>query len=218
MLLPTALPVVSLKVNKARKKHKEIQNRKTKQKQKKKKKKMKTKLFPIITIAICLILTSCQTEIKQTLSKDTWNLRENASFEVEVAENVWWVPANALGKSRYTNSEIAYIARENAETRKEKISNLYEAIQLFQVSDFASDSYRDNLNVRKTDPKNGYDWEKHCPGYYAQSINRGNCSTNTNWLIYLLEDDYEEWGTFHYQAENGSGHVYNWFKVDGYYY
>lgn len=151
-------------------------------------------------------------------TQDTWNLRTDASFEVQVAEGVWWVPANTLGKSRYTNKQIAAIVNENPKVKKALIGNLYEAIQLFQICDFTSDTREDKLNVRVEDPVLGYDWEKHCPGYYAVSLNRGNCSTGTNWLIYLLNDDYEEWGTFNLSFYNGSGHVINYFFYEGYYY
>ena len=151
-------------------------------------------------------------------TQDTWNLRSDASFEVQVAEGVWWVPANTLGKSRYTNKQIAAIVNENPKVKKALIGNLYEAIQLFQICDFTTDTREDHFNVRVEDPVLGYDWEKHCPGYYAVSLNRGNCSTDTNWLIYLLNDDYEEWGTFNMSDADGSGHVINYFFFDGYYY
>ncbi len=151
-------------------------------------------------------------------TKDTWNLRENADFSVKVHEGVWWVPASSFGKSRYTNKQIASIVNFSPAVKKAVIGNLYEAIQLYQISDFCTDTDGDSLNVRVNDPVNGYDWEKHCPGYYAVALNRGNCSTSTNWLIYLLEDDYEEWGTFHYQYADGGGHVINYFVYDGYYY
>ncbi len=36
-------------------------------------------------------------------TKDTWNLRYGASFEIKVSDGVWWVPASAQGKSLYTN-------------------------------------------------------------------------------------------------------------------
>lgn len=151
-------------------------------------------------------------------TQDTWNLRADASFEVKVSEGVWWVPANTLGKSRYTNKQIAAIVNENPKVKKALIGNLYEAIQLYQICDFTSDTREDHLNVRVKDPVLRYNWEKHCPGYYAVILNRGNCSTNTNWLIYLLNDDYDELGTFHMSDADGSGHVINYFFFDGYYY
>ncbi len=101
--------------------------------------------------------------------------------------------------------------------KKAVISNLYEAIQLYQIGDFASDTNDDKMNVKVYNPVSGYSWEKHCPGYYAV-LNRANCSTAANWLIYLLSVNYEDWGTLHYQRANGGGHVINYFISDGYYY
>ena len=147
-------------------------------------------------------------------SKNTWNLRDDADFEVEVAEGVWWVPANTLGKSRYTNEQIASIVNENPRVKKAIIGNLYEAIQLYQISDFALAD--DNISVHESYLSNS--WEKHKPGYFAVYSNQGCCATDTNWLIYLLEDDYDDWGTMHYQRSDGSGHVINFFFVGGYYY
>lgn len=37
---------------------------------------------------------------------DTANLRIKASYEIEVSEDVYWVPVNQLGGTRYTNSMI----------------------------------------------------------------------------------------------------------------
>ena len=148
-------------------------------------------------------------------SQDTWNLRHDADFEVMVADGVWWVPANTLGKSRYTNEQIASIVNENPRVKKALIGNLYEAIQLFQICDFSG---ADDDNDGGLDPYLYIWWEKHTPGYYAVYINHGGCATDTNWLIYLLEDDYDDWGTMHYQESDGSGHVINYFHVDGFYY
>lgn len=185
-------------------------------------------LFVIVVFLFvsCVSLEERITEAQETLvsaysegdTKDTWNLRDGADFEVEVYNGVWWVPASSLGNSRYTNKQIASIVNFNPAVKKAIIGNLYEAIQLYQICDFCSDTNEDTLNVRVKDTSNGYRWEKHCPGYYAVALNRGNCSTCTNWLIYLLEDDFEEWGTFHFQDADGSGHVINYFVYDGYYY
>lgn len=193
---------------------------------------MKTKISVII-ISIILCITSCtttniedkvksarfkmETAYNEGDSRDTWNLRNDADFEIQVADGVWWVPANTLGKTRYTNKQIATIVKENPKVKKKLIGNLYEAIQLYQICDFAEASGSE-ANVREKDSYNGYRWEKHTPGYYAVKLNQGNCATDTNWLIYLLEDDYDEWGTLHYQSADGSGHVINYFFYDGYYY
>lgn len=191
---------------------------------------MKNLFISLILIAT-MILVSCATvslEDQITIAKekidlaynendtkDTWNLRDSADFEIRVADDVWWVPANVLGKSRYTNEQIASIVNEKPRVKKALIGNLYEAIQLFQICDFSG---ADDDNDGGRDPYLYIWWEKHTPGYYAVYINHGGCATDTNWLIYLLEDDYDDWGTMHFQKSDGSGHVINYFHVDGFYY
>lgn len=190
-------------------------------------------LFISLLLIATMILVSCATvsledqitSAKEKIdlaynendTKDTWNLRDSADFEIRVADDVWWVPANVLGRTRYTNEQIASIVKESPRVKKALIGNLYEAIQLYQISDFAGASGSE-ANVKQLDSVNGYRWEQHTPGYYAILLNQGNCATDTNWLIYLLEDDFEEWGTFHYQDSDGGGHVINYFYRDGFYY
>lgn len=34
------------------------------------------------------------------------HLRNDAEFETKIGKNIFWVPVNTLGKTRYTNDEI----------------------------------------------------------------------------------------------------------------
>ena len=103
---------------------------------------MKIKLLCVI-LFLCFLVSCATTSEEERIAnadekmklaynegdtQDTWNLRSDASFEVQVAEGVWWVPANTLGKSRYTNKQIAAIVNENPKVKKALIGNLYEAI------------------------------------------------------------------------------------------
>ena len=151
-------------------------------------------------------------EVEIDSERDTWNLRSNASFEFEVADGLWWVPAITLGQTHYTNSQIAEIVNETPEQKKEKISTLYEAIQLFQISGFANGN--DNIRVSA----DGINWEHHKPGYYAITTNNGCCATDSNWLLYVLDGDYDEVGMICYSYSDGSGHVFNYIKDGEYYY
>jgi hypothetical protein len=171
-------------------------------------------LFVFLATVLCNSNTglSYSPEDWQLGASDTWNLRYDASFEVEVADGVWWVPANALGKTRYTNKQIAEMVEKTPEEKRKKISNLYEAIQLFQISGFADGN--DNIRVSA----NGINWEHHKPGYYAITTNNGCCATDSNWLLYVLDGDYDEVGMISYSESDGGGHVFNYIKEDGYYY
>ena len=143
---------------------------------------------------------------------DTENLRHEADFEVEVAEGVWWVPVNTLGKSRYTNREIAGMTEHTPEQKREEISTLYEALQLFQISNFSN--AEDNVRIME----GGINWEHHKPGYDAVRTNCGCCASDSNWLNYILSGDYEQVGFIAYSQPDGSGHVFNYIFRDDWYY
>ena len=143
---------------------------------------------------------------------DTNNLRSQADYEVEVSENVWWVPANVLGATRYTNKQIASMVKKTPKEKRSAISNLYEALQLFQISNFANGD--DNVRIME----NKLDWEHHKPGADAVRTNAGCCATDSNWLNYILNKDYKQVGFLAYSQKDGSGHILNYIFHEGFYY
>ena len=143
---------------------------------------------------------------------DTVNLRYGADYEREVAEDVWWVPVVSLGKSGYTNADIAAMVTEKPEAKQKAVSTLYEALQLFQISNFSEAD--DNVRIME----NRLDWEHHKPGYDAVRTNEGCCASDSNWLNYILKGDYEQVGFLAYSQQDGSGHIINYIYHDGFYY
>lgn len=143
---------------------------------------------------------------------DTANLRYNADFEKQVADNVYWVPAKKLGNSNYTNKQIAAMVGNSPEEKQKTIKTLYEALQLYQICGFKDAN--DNLRIKE----NGIDWEHHKPGYHAVRTNEGCCATDSNWLNYILKSDYNEVGFIAFSQTDGSGHIFNYIKDNGYYY
>ena len=144
--------------------------------------------------------------------KDIGNYHNEITFETEVFENVYWVPVNALGRTRYTNDEMRSIVQLSVEEKKNKIHNLYEAIQLFQVSGFRgvfdnTDHWIDNIH-----------WQTHKSPYEAVISNEGCCATDTNWLAYFIEDKYDSIGSFCYANTDRNGHITTYIRQDGYYY
>jgi len=151
-------------------------------------------------------------DYSQDQGKDLKTLRHDANFEVEVSEGVYWVPAVTLGTSRYSNMDIYNMLDLSPEEKQQKISTLYEALQLYQVGNFTpSDD-----NVRIFD--GGTNWEHHKPGYHAVRTNTGCCATDSNWLRYILDGDYKEVGYIATSQRDGSGHIYNYILLDGWYY
>lgn len=145
-------------------------------------------------------------------SSDTFNLRSSASYDMELVPGISWVPANALGKTRFTNAQIAELAKKAPEEKQAQVSSLYEAIQLFQISNFKY--IRDNVRIQE----GTINWEHHKPGYDAVRTNEGCCASDASWLCYILKNDYEEVGYVAYSHADGSGHIYNYIKEEGYYY
>ena len=144
--------------------------------------------------------------------KDLSLLRHNAEYDIEVFSGVYWVPAASLGESRYTNGEIAAMLDDSPEEKQTKIGTLYEALQLYQIGDFRSAD--DNVRISE----NGINWEYHTPGRNAVINNCGCCATDSAWLRYLLDGDYDEIGYITTSQRDGSGHVYNYIKNGEWYY
>lgn len=144
--------------------------------------------------------------------KDLSLLRHDAQYSIEVFDGVFWVPAVSLGESRYTNAEIAAMLDDSPEEKQAKIGTLYEALQLYQIGDFRSAD--DNVRISE----NGIDWEYHTPGRSAVINSCGCCATDSAWLRYLLDGDYDEVGYITTSQRDGSGHVYNYIQDGEWYY
>ena len=151
-------------------------------------------------------------DYSQDQGKDLVTLRYDADYVVEVYPDVYWVPARSLGNSRYSNADIFQMVDHSPEDKQAAVSTLYEALQLYQVSGFI---YADD-NIRMGE--NGIAWEHHKPGYYAVLTNNGCCATDSNWLHYILDGDYDEIGYIATSQRDGNGHVFNYILQDGWYY
>lgn len=151
-------------------------------------------------------------DYSQDQGYDLNTLRIDAHYQSEIARDVYWVPANSLGGSRYTNAEISQMIGHSPEEKQSEISTLYEALQLYQIGGFLSSD--DNVRI----PENGVNWEHHKPGYSAVLTNNGCCATDSNWLHYILSGDYDEIGYIGLSQPDGNGHVFNYILQDGWYY
>lgn len=146
-------------------------------------------------------------------SKDIGVYSNDIEFQTEVDEGVYWVPINTLGKTRYTNDEIYEISKLPIEQKREQIGNLYEAVQLFQVSHFQG--VMDNSNHWISDKVL---WQTHKSQEQAVLSNEGCCATDTNWLSYFMKDKYDFIGSFCYANLDGNGHITTYIKQGDEYY
>lgn len=147
----------------------------------------------------------------KTTAYDTLTLRAGASFEVAVAQGVYWVPANSLGAPKFTSQEILDLGRDPAVLRA-RVNTLHDVIHYVQAVNFREAS--DNIR-RQHDPLS---WEFHKPGPEAIRTNEGCCATISNLLAYLLAGDYDEVGFIQCSWEDGEGHVFNYIRHGGSYY
>ena len=144
--------------------------------------------------------------------RDLRTLRHDAAYQTEVAPGVYWAPAAELGQSRFSNMDIHKMLNLSPEEKQAEIATLYEALQLYQIGNFTAAD--DNIRIAE----NGINWEHHKPGYHAVRTNCGCCATDSNWLRYILDGDYDEIGFIAISQRDGSGHVYNYILHNGWYY
>lgn len=146
------------------------------------------------------------------MSKDIGNYFYDIEFETLVYKDVYWVPAHSLGKTRYTSAEMSEICKLPLAEKRNKINNLYEAIQLFQISGFKG--VLDNKDFWI----NEVHWQTHKTPEEAALSNEGCCATDTNWLSYFIGEKYDQVGSFCYGNNDGNGHISTYIKKDEFYY
>lgn len=146
------------------------------------------------------------------MSKDIGNYLNDGTFRIRVHHGVYWVPLNTLGKTRYTNDEMRSISRLSAREKRLSIANLYEAVQLFQLSGFKGMFDNQHYDI------DGHRWEVHKPPEEAVFSNEGCCATDTNWLAYMLNSRYDHIGAFCYGNADMNGHITTYIRHNGLYY
>ncbi len=133
-------------------------------------------------------------------------------FETKAYDGVYWVPINTLGKSRYSDEEALKISELSIKERKKHIGNLYEAVQLFQASNF-----RGILDNKDFWSGNTH-WQRHKTPEEAVLSNEGCCATDTNWLAYFIHEIYDQVGSFCYANDDGNGHITTYILHESNYY
>ena len=144
--------------------------------------------------------------------KNTVNLRYDNSFTTKVYKDLYWVPVRELGDSRYATKEMEEKKNFLPEEKYRLINTLYEAVQMFQVSDFKN---MDDIN-RVTDNENI--WEIYKTGYESVLTNEGCCASCVNWLIYMLKGKYNKIGALCYIRPWATGHCVNYIYHNNWYY
>lgn len=147
-------------------------------------------------------------------SYDTINLRHGADFKTQIAKDLFWVPVNVLGSSRFTNEEIyALTARKPADKIRSLGFNAYEAIQLFQCVRLFEET-NDIVYFQAGERT----WEMHKSGKYAVETGEGCCASAAAWFNYVIQNRYPDRGYIQYIRPDGSGHTMNYIYTNQHYY
>lgn len=149
---------------------------------------------------------------KNAESFDTWNLRNDAAFEVQISKDIYWIPFNTFGKTRYTNGDIKKLSAFPIEQQKEQIINLYEAVQLFQNIEFEILSDKPYFIT-----PDGLKWQyQFSPKQVCDQL-KGSCCEIAIWLDAYVSSLFEETGYILIQRPS-NGHVMNYLRRGNSYY
>lgn len=142
---------------------------------------------------------------------DTYNLRNNANFEVFVAPEVFWIPHNTLGKTKYNFNDLQLIYKETLMGYK-KVTNPYELAQFIQANNFKK---KLDISFQEQDI---FTWEIHRDGQSALQQGYGCCATFSGLFSCFLKEYFEEIYNFCIVSDSGWGHALNIIKYKKYYY
>ena len=143
---------------------------------------------------------------------DCNNLIANATFRTKISPGLYWVPFNIFGFPTRTTEECKKLISLSPHEKQIRINNIYDAVQLFQVSQFV-----DELDVIFESIENQL-WEFHKPGILSVKDNHGCCSSAASWLNYMIDLIYPEKGYISFLRPDNTGHVINYILYNGIYY
>lgn len=145
---------------------------------------------------------------------DTINLRYDIKFETLVFPNVFWVPYNSLGKTKFSNENIKNLLTNEIEFNKIKheVSTPYEIAQLIQINNFTM------RNDIYTEYKYGIKWDMFVTGTDLLHKKSGGCATYASLFNTLLNDKYTDVYMLCILANSSGGHVINYIIHNKFYY
>ncbi len=143
---------------------------------------------------------------------NSFNLIYDAEFVTKIARGIEWVPTAILGRTERSVAQASAIWQLPVDERKQYITNLYEAMQLFHISNF---EIKDDKRIIEC---GGSIWEFSKDGRETVCDNCGMCAECAAWLIYFLKGRYEEIGFLTLVGTKLGGHIINYIKDGGYYY
>lgn len=133
-------------------------------------------------------------------------------YKVRIAKGLYWVPAEKLGRCRYSREALKKAALLPIDVFPSMVENLEEAIRIFDILNYHEKE--DAVVVEEQ----GLLWEFHPPLSGFVEAKGGSCASAASWLTYVLHGKYEMIAPFLIFRENETGHVINIIKNKGFYY
>lgn len=140
------------------------------------------------------------------------NIVHNAEFNTLLSDDLFWVPLNNLGKSRYCNNYFENFSEMDPYCVKKKINNCYEAAQYLH-----SINFREEFNGSFIKEK-GINWVEHSSGYKTLVDKFGVCISIASAFKFLIEDCYEKIGYIFFFRPDTSGHALLYICLNNSYY
>lgn len=152
------------------------------------------------------IKVDVNTDLLEKPERNTWNLRSDApAFKMNVAENVYWIPANEMGISTRKNEDIPELLQNTPSGRAVQIQSLYDLLQYIQHTEFhivSDDSF-------------AIDKERYLKWAYVKSAentlmdNSGSYAALANASAYILSQEYDESGIIVLKYKTGEEKILN---------
>jgi hypothetical protein len=143
---------------------------------------------------------------------DVRNLRHDANYKVLISNDLYWVPINILGKTRFPNEhfiKMVHLAHINIQ---DKIGNVYEAAQFLNALSFAET--KDVYYV----VEDGLRWEYHIDGETAIKNRSGCCTSVASAINFLVKKCYPYMGYLFFVRRDTSNHALNYIHYNNRYY
>lgn len=135
-------------------------------------------------------------------------------FIRKISKDVYWVPANILGKSCLSKKYISENTSKEANAKEihALTPSLADALKTFDVLQYKACD--DTVIIEEQ----GLQWEHHPPVFHILKNKRGNCSSSAAWLVEMLQNKYDSVDILLIFRNNQTGHVINVIEQENMFY
>lgn len=135
-------------------------------------------------------------------------LKSKAAFKLEVANDVYWVPANSLGISHLDNSTISYVLDNTPEGKESTIDNLYDLCQFWQNAKYTDTTKKNSV----LDSSTSRHWNYVSAPSVSLKTFEGDSRAIASASAYLLSNNFSETGTLNIYFKDGTSTALTYVK------